>query len=48
MNFRRPKPQHTRASRKRKDTLLRAGIWIFLIIFALSSVGFVLGVFVKP
>ncbi|HKU67587.1 MAG TPA: hypothetical protein VJP85_07425 [Candidatus Baltobacteraceae bacterium] len=48
MNFRRPKPQNTRAARKRKDALLRAGIWVFLVIFALSSVGFVLGVFVKP
>jgi hypothetical protein len=48
MNSRKARPQNTRAARKRKDALLRLGIWIFLIIFALSSVGFVLGVFVKP
>lgn len=48
MTYRKPKPQNTRAARKRKDALLRLGIWIFLVIFALSSVGFVLGVFVKP
>ncbi len=47
MSIRRPKPQNTRAARRRKDLLLRAGIWVFLVIFALSSVGFVLGVFVK-
>jgi hypothetical protein len=48
MSMRRPKPQNTRAARKRKDALLRIGVWVFLVIFALSSVGFVLGVFVKP
>jgi len=48
MNVRKPKSQNTRAARRRKDMLLRAGIWVFLVIFALSSVGFVLGVFVKP
>lgn len=48
MSTRRPKPQNTRAMRRRKDMFLRAGIWVFLVIFALSSVGFVLGVFVKP
>ncbi len=47
MNARRPRPQNTRAARRRKNALLRAGVWIFLVIFALSSVGFVLGVFVK-
>lgn len=40
------KPVHTtRSARRRKGALLRAGVWVFLIIFALSSVGFVLGVF---
>jgi hypothetical protein len=29
----------TRDSRKRRDALKRAGIWIFLIIFAFSVVG---------
>lgn len=43
-----PRPQTTRAARRRKEMLLRAGVWAFLIIFALSSVGFVMGVFVKP
>lgn len=47
MNFRRPQQRNTRAARRRKDLFLRAGIWVFLVIFALSSVGFVLGVFVK-
>jgi hypothetical protein len=37
----------TKSARKRKRSLLNAGIWVFLVIFALSSVGFVLGVFVK-
>lgn len=29
----------TRASRKRKQTLLRAGVWIFIFVFAFSIVG---------
>jgi hypothetical protein len=45
---RKTRPHSTRAARRRKDWFLRTGIWIFLVIFALSSVGFVLGVFVKP
>jgi small neutral amino acid transporter SnatA (MarC family) len=30
---------HTRQARRRKETLKRAGIWAFLIIFAFSVVG---------
>jgi hypothetical protein len=37
----------TKSARRRRKALLNAGVWVFLIIFALSSVGFVLGVFVK-
>lgn len=47
MSSRRPVVHVTKSARRRKKTLLNAGIWVFLIIFALSSVGFVLGVFVK-
>ncbi len=38
---RRTKPvTHTsRSARRRKQTLLRAGVWIFLVIFAFSVVG---------
>lgn len=30
---------HTRSARKRKQALLRLGVWIFLLIFAFSVVG---------
>lgn len=48
MSMRRPKPQNTRVARKRKEALLRAGVWALVILFVLSSVGVVFGVFVKP
>ncbi|MDQ2872044.1 MAG: hypothetical protein M3R35_02820 [Candidatus Eremiobacteraeota bacterium] len=36
----RPRVTHqTRSARRRRQTWLRAGIWIFLIIFAMSVVG---------
>lgn len=47
MSTRRPQTHTTRSHRRRKQAMLRAGIWVFLVIFALSSVGFVLGVLVK-
>jgi hypothetical protein len=47
MSSRRPVIHTTKSARRRKQALLNAGIWVFLVIFALSSVGFVLGVFVK-
>ena len=47
MSTRRPQIHTTRSARRRKQRLLRAGVWVFLVIFALSSVGFVLGVLVK-
>lgn len=47
MSTRRPQTHTTRSYRRRKQAMLRAGIWVFLVIFALSSVGFVLGVLVK-
>lgn len=47
MSSRRPVTYTPKSVRRRKKMLLNAGIWVFLVIFALSSVGFVLGVFVK-
>jgi hypothetical protein len=47
MSSRRPVAHTTKSARRRKKSLLNAGIWVFLVIFALSSVGFVFGVFVK-
>lgn len=47
MSIRRPKPQNTRAARRRKDAWLRAGVWVLVAIFVLSSVGVVFGVFIK-
>lgn len=47
MSSRKPVTHTTKSARKRKQALLNAGVWVFLVIFALSSVGFVLGVFVK-
>jgi hypothetical protein len=37
----------TRASRKRKQTLLRAGIWAFIFVFAFSIVGGIMAVSFK-
>ena len=44
-----PRTQVTRAARKRKDFLLRAGVWIFIFVFAFSIVGGLLaaGILVK-
>lgn len=44
-----PRTQTTRAARKRKDLLLRAGVWIFIFIFAFSIVGGLLaaGILIK-
>gem|GEM_PF-6022900 len=36
---RRPPQHRTRSSRQRKQRLLRAGVWIFLLLFALGTVG---------
>lgn len=47
MSTRRPVIHSTKSARRRKQALMNAGIWVFLVIFALSSVGFVLGIFVK-
>jgi hypothetical protein len=47
MSARKPNTHTTKSARRRKKSLLNAGIWVFVIIFALSSVGFVLSVFVK-
>ena len=37
----------TRASRKRKQTLMRAGIWVFIFVFAFSIVGGIFAVSFK-
>ncbi len=34
----------TRASRRRKQMLLRAGVWVFIFLFAFSIVGGLLAV----
>lgn len=34
----------TRAARKRKQMLLRAGVWVFIFLFAFSIVGGLLAV----
>lgn len=38
MKRKQPPPQ-TRASRKRREALLKAGIWVFLAVFIFSVVG---------
>lgn len=37
----------TKSARRRKKSLLNAGIWVLVVVFALSSVGFIIGTFVK-
>lgn len=37
----------TRASRKRKHALMRAGIWVFIFVFAFSIVGGIFAVSFK-
>lgn len=34
----------TRAQRRRKEILLRAGVWVFIVLFAFSIVGGLLAV----
>lgn len=42
---RRPKVRYeTQSARRRRQTLLRAGIWIFIFVFAFSIVGGLLAV----
>ena len=39
MSTRPPNTHTTRSARRRKEALLRAGVWVFLIIFAFSVAG---------
>lgn len=39
MSKRTSRPPVTRAARRRKEMLLRLGVWIFIFVFAFSIVG---------
>ena len=38
------RPPITRAARRRKEMLLRLGVWIFILLFAFSIVGALIAV----
>lgn len=47
MSRRPPSPQLSRKARARREAWKRAGVWAFLVVFALSVVGFTVGGIVK-